>query len=72
LVTKQAEGLVFEQLLLLCQQQGWLQARGRQRTDSTHVLAAIRGRRSASAFDSALPAFTSLRDKESAAFTLAI
>jgi transposase len=42
LVTKQAEGVVFEQLLLFCQQQGWLQARGRQRTDSTHVLAAIR------------------------------
>jgi len=42
LVTQAADSLVFDQLLIWCQQQGWLQARGRQRTDSTHVLAAIR------------------------------
>jgi transposase len=42
LVAQEAESLVFDQLLTWCQQQGWLQARGRQRTDSTHVLAAIR------------------------------
>jgi transposase len=42
LITQHAESLVFDQLLTWCQQQGWLQARGRQRTDSTHVLAAIR------------------------------
>lgn len=42
LVTQQAERLIFEKLLGFCQTQGWLQARTRQRTDSTHVLAAIR------------------------------
>lgn len=42
LITQQAESLVFDQLLTWCQQQGWLQARSRQRTDSTHVLATIR------------------------------
>jgi transposase len=29
-------------LLELCKRRGWLKARGHQRTDSTHVLAAIR------------------------------
>jgi transposase len=42
LVAQGAESLVFDKLLVWCQQQGWLQAKGRQRTDSTHVLAAIR------------------------------
>ncbi|ACC85464.1 IS1182-like element ISNpu1 family transposase [Nostoc punctiforme] len=42
LIAQQAESLVFDQLLSWCQQQGWLQARGRQRTDSTHVVATIR------------------------------
>lgn len=42
LVKAQAEGLVFERLLVLCQDKGWLNARTRQRTDSTHVLACIR------------------------------
>lgn len=42
LIAQQAESLVFDQLLGWCQHQGWLQARTRQRTDSTHVLAAIR------------------------------
>jgi len=35
------EALVFEKLLAQAKEQGWLKARGRQRTDSTHVLAAI-------------------------------
>ncbi len=33
LISQQAESLVFDQLLTWCQQQGWLQARSRQRTD---------------------------------------
>lgn len=32
----------FDRLLSHCRERGWLKARGRQRTDSTHVLAAIR------------------------------
>jgi transposase len=35
------EALLFEKLLAHAKDQGWLKARGRQRTDSTHVLAAI-------------------------------
>jgi len=35
------EALLFEKLLAHAKEQGWLKARGRQRTDSTHVLAAI-------------------------------
>jgi transposase len=42
LVKGSAEHLLFETLLDRCKQQGWLKARGRQRTDSTHVLAKIR------------------------------
>ena len=42
LVEANAERLVFDQLLEFCQGKGWLKARGRQRTDATHVLAAIR------------------------------
>jgi transposase len=37
-----AERRLFDQLLELCRKRGWLKARGKQRTDSTHVLAAIR------------------------------
>lgn len=33
---------LLEKMLVLFQQKGWLKARGRQRTDSTHVLAKIR------------------------------
>lgn len=32
----------FDRLLTRCRERGWLKARRRQRTDSTHVLAAIR------------------------------
>lgn len=42
LVEQQAEGLLLEKMLTLFGQKGWLKVRGRQRTDSTHVLAKIR------------------------------
>jgi len=42
LVEQQAEHLLLEKMLTLFGQKGWLKARGRQRTDSTHVLAKIR------------------------------
>jgi transposase len=42
LVTGMAERLLLDALLECCRERGWLKARGRQRTDSTHVLAAIR------------------------------
>jgi transposase len=37
-----AERRLFDLLLEQCRQRGWIKARGKQRTDSTHVLAAIR------------------------------
>lgn len=43
LVDQGAAEQVLEPILRLCQERGWLRARGRQRTDSTHVLAAVRG-----------------------------
>lgn len=42
LVTGQAEQLLLDTLLTQVRERGLLKARGRQRTDSTHVLAAIR------------------------------
>lgn len=42
LVEHHGEQLLLETMLTLFQQKGWLKARGRQRTDSTHVLAKIR------------------------------
>ena len=41
LIAGQAEQVLFETMLTLFRDQGLLKARGRQRTDSTHVLAAI-------------------------------
>ena len=41
LITGHAELLLFETMLPRFQEQGLLKAKGRQRTDSTHVLAAI-------------------------------
>lgn len=41
LVEGGAEHLLFDKLLDLCRRRRWLKARGRQRTDSTHVLAAV-------------------------------
>jgi transposase len=42
LLAGSAEQQLLDALLRLCRDRGWLRARGRQRTDSTHVLAAIR------------------------------
>ncbi len=42
LVEQQAETLLLDQLLEVCKQHGWLKAGGKQRTDSTHVLARVR------------------------------
>ena len=42
LVQDGIERLLLDTLLKRCQERGWLKARGRQRTDSTHVLAKIR------------------------------
>ncbi len=42
LVNEQAETLLLDRLLEACKQQGWLKAGGKQRTDSTHVLARVR------------------------------
>jgi len=42
LVQGSAEYLLLDALLALCKERGWLKARERQRTDSTHVLAKIR------------------------------
>ena len=43
LINSQAESLIFEKLLELCRDKGWLKARTGQPSDSTHVLAANRG-----------------------------
>lgn len=37
-----AEQLLLERLLAVCRERGWLKAGGKQRTDSTHVLASVR------------------------------
>ncbi len=42
LVEQQAETLLLDRLLEVCKQRGWLKAGGKQRTDSTHVLARVR------------------------------
>lgn len=42
LIAGQAEAQLLETLLEACRQKGWVKARGRQRTDSTHVVGAIR------------------------------
>jgi transposase len=42
LVEGQAAGLLLDTLLSVCKQRGWLKAGGKQRTDSTHVLARAR------------------------------
>lgn len=41
LIAGKAELLLFETLLTLLRDQGFLKARGKQRTDSTHVLGAM-------------------------------
>jgi transposase len=42
LIDGSAEHTLLERLLTVCRERGWLKARGRQRTDSTHVLGALR------------------------------
>ncbi len=42
LLEGEAETLLFDTLLTQCRELGWLKPRGKQSTDSTHVLAAIR------------------------------
>jgi transposase len=42
LLTNQAERRLFEKMLSQFRERGWVKERGKQRTDSTHVLAAIR------------------------------
>jgi transposase len=42
LVEQGEETLLLDGLLELCKQRGWLKAGGKQRTDSTHVLARVR------------------------------
>jgi len=42
LLTKKAERRLFDIMLSQCRERGWIKERGKQRTDSTHVLAAIR------------------------------
>lgn len=42
LVQEQAGDLLLQRLLEVCKQRGWLKAGGKQRTDSTHVLARVR------------------------------
>lgn len=42
LVAKNAEQVLLDRLLLTCRERGLLKARGRQRTDSTHVLGLLR------------------------------
>lgn len=42
LVNHGAEEMLLERVLAVCQKQGWLSRGGTQRTDSTHVLAAVR------------------------------
>jgi transposase len=42
LMEQQAETLLLDRLLEVCKQRGWLKEGGKQRTDSTHVLARVR------------------------------
>jgi transposase len=42
LVDKKVEELLLDQLLARLRERGWLKPQGRQRTDSTHVLAGVR------------------------------
>jgi transposase len=42
LVESQQERLLLDRLLEVCKQRGWLKAGGKQRSDSTHVLARVR------------------------------
>src|SRR2546426_5046296 len=43
LVDQEAQDRLLEPILQICRQRGWLKAGGKQRTDSTFVLANVRG-----------------------------
>src|SRR6266702_6913842 len=43
LVDHEAQDLLLEPILQICREQGWLKAGGKQRTDSTWVIANVRG-----------------------------
>ena len=45
LLAGKAESLLLDKLLAVCKAKGWVKARGKQRSDSTHVLAAVRSLR---------------------------
>jgi len=42
LLDQGAERRLFDRLIEQFRERGWIKARGKQRTDSTHVLAAVR------------------------------
>ncbi|MGH9945041.1 MAG: hypothetical protein ACRD9R_22050, partial [Pyrinomonadaceae bacterium] len=42
-MAKNAENILFDKLLGWCRERKMLKVRGTQRTDSTHILAAVRG-----------------------------
>lgn len=42
LVAGEAQNRLLDKLLRLCQDKGWLKAGGKQRTDSTHIVGAVR------------------------------
>jgi transposase len=42
LISQHAEERLLEPILQVCRAKGWLKAGGKQRTDSTHILAAVR------------------------------
>jgi transposase len=42
LLTPEAAQRLLDTFLITCKARGWINARGTQRTDSTHVLAAVR------------------------------
>jgi transposase len=46
LVEGSLEYVLLDRLLERCRERGWLKARGRQRTDSTHVVGAVRALKS--------------------------
>ena len=41
LLTHEASQRLFDTFLTTCKARGWIKARGPQRTDSTHILAAV-------------------------------
>jgi transposase len=42
LITGQIEGVLFETIVEICRQRGWVKAGGKQRSDATHIVAAVR------------------------------